>query len=88
MTRNLGGPESQAAIRARHERFLVADPAEPRAVRRHRRPGGRGLGFELLGEVEVDYPTGVVMRSNDWRLDLAMAEALVRHTCGDTRSTG
>jgi hypothetical protein len=30
----------------------------------------RRLGFELLGEVEVDYPSGVVMRSNDWLLDL------------------
>jgi len=26
MTRYLGGPESQEAIRTRHERFLVADP--------------------------------------------------------------
>ncbi len=31
----------------------------------------RTLGFELLGEVEVDYPKGHLMRSNDWRLDVA-----------------
>ena len=158
MTRHLGGPESQEAIRARHERFLVADPeshglfavtagpaaeavgwvgywesewrgelvwecgwnvlpeAQGRGVAtaaaalmiddarrrgRHRHLHAiqavgnaasnalcRRLGFELLGEVEVDYPTGVVMRSNDWRLDLARAEALVRHTRGDTRPSG
>ena len=139
MTRHLGGPESQAAIRARHERYLVADPEKHglfavtsaggrggrlgrllgvgvarRAgvgVRLERAAGAQGrgvataaaalviidarrrgrhrplhaiqsvdnaasnalcrrLGFELLGEVEVDYPTGVVMRSHDWRLDL------------------
>jgi len=28
------------------------------------------LGFELLGEAEVEYPKGHMMRSNDWRLDL------------------
>ncbi|HEY5483727.1 MAG TPA: GNAT family N-acetyltransferase [Propionibacteriaceae bacterium] len=27
-------------------------------------------GFELLGEVEVEYPKGSMMRSNDWRRDL------------------
>ena len=158
MTRHLGGPESQEAIRARHERYLVADPekhglfavtagpaaeavgwvgywesewrgelvwecgwnvlpeAQGRGVAtaaaalmiddarrrgRHRHLHAiqavgnaasnalcRRLGFELLGEVEVDYPTGVVMRSNDWRLDLVRAEALARHTRGDARSTG
>ena len=140
MTRYLGGLESQGAIRARHERYLVADPdnhglfavtvgpaaeavgwvgywesewhgelvwecgwnvlpeAQGRGVATAaaalmiadaRRRGGhrhlhaiqavgnaasnalcRTLGFELLGEVEVEYPTGIVMRSNDWRLDL------------------
>jgi RimJ/RimL family protein N-acetyltransferase len=34
----------------------------------------RGLGFELRGQVEVDYPHGGVMRSNDWRIDLAAPE--------------
>jgi RimJ/RimL family protein N-acetyltransferase len=28
------------------------------------------LGFELLGEVQVEYPKGSMMASNDWRLDL------------------
>jgi RimJ/RimL family protein N-acetyltransferase len=36
----------------------------------------RTLGFELLGEVEVDYPKGQLMRSNDWRLDVG---ALLTH---------
>ena len=140
MTRHLGGPESPEASRARHERYLVADPekhglfavtsgpgaeavgwvgywesewrgelvwecgwnvlpeAQGRGVAtaaaalvivdarrrgRHRHLHAiqsvdnaasnalcRRLGFELLGEIEVDYPTGVVMRSRDWRLDL------------------
>lgn len=30
----------------------------------------RRLGFESPGEVEVEYPKGSMMRSNDWRLDL------------------
>jgi RimJ/RimL family protein N-acetyltransferase len=30
----------------------------------------RKLGFELLGESEVEYPKGHFMRCNDWRLDL------------------
>lgn len=33
----------------------------------------RTLGFTLLGEVEVEYPKGSLMRSNDWRLDLSGA---------------
>jgi RimJ/RimL family protein N-acetyltransferase len=33
----------------------------------------RTLGFELLGEAELDYPGGHVLRSNDWRLDLGAA---------------
>jgi len=28
------------------------------------------LGFELLGEAQVEYPKGRMMQSNDWRLDL------------------
>ncbi len=28
------------------------------------------VGFEVLGEVEVEYPPGAVMHSNCWRLDL------------------
>jgi RimJ/RimL family protein N-acetyltransferase len=30
----------------------------------------RKLGFELLGECELEYPPGNPMRCNDWRLDL------------------
>lgn len=30
----------------------------------------RNLGFELRGEVDIEYPPGTPMRSNDWRLDL------------------
>ena len=36
------------------------------------------LGFELRGEVEVEYPKGSMMRSNDWCLDL----------CGDQANKG
>jgi RimJ/RimL family protein N-acetyltransferase len=34
----------------------------------------RKLGFELLGEVDVEYPPGHTMRSNNWRLDLLAEE--------------
>jgi RimJ/RimL family protein N-acetyltransferase len=30
----------------------------------------RRLGFELLGEEEVEYPKATFMRCSDWRLDL------------------
>ena len=30
----------------------------------------RALGFACLGEVDVEYPKGSIMRGNDWRLDL------------------
>jgi RimJ/RimL family protein N-acetyltransferase len=30
----------------------------------------QNLGFELLGEVDVEYPPGHTMHSNHWRLDL------------------
>jgi RimJ/RimL family protein N-acetyltransferase len=33
----------------------------------------RKLRFELLGDVEFEYPKGQFMRCNDWRLDLAAA---------------
>jgi RimJ/RimL family protein N-acetyltransferase len=140
MMRYLGGPESPAAIEARHRRYLRADPetnglfavtagpaaepvgwvgfweaewrgekvwecgwhvlpeaqgsgiaseaarlmvAETRGRRRHRGLHAfpavendasnalcRALGFTRLGEVDVEYPKGRQMRSNDWRLDL------------------
>jgi RimJ/RimL family protein N-acetyltransferase len=31
----------------------------------------RKLGFELLGDIEFEYPKGRLMRCNDWRLELA-----------------
>ena len=31
----------------------------------------RNLGFELIGEDDVEYPPGHHMRCNDWRLDLS-----------------
>jgi len=34
----------------------------------------RTLGFELLGEVDVEYPPGTMMHSNDWRFDLGACE--------------
>ena len=141
MMRHLGGPESPDALRARHERYLLADPeknglfavtigsdaeavgwvgyweaewrgetvwecgwsilpeaqgrgvataaaalliddARSRGTHRwlHALPSVdnvasnalcRTLGFELVGEAEVDYPRGHMMQSNDWRLDLA-----------------
>jgi hypothetical protein len=30
----------------------------------------RSLGFELLEELEFEYPPGSLMRCNDWRFDL------------------
>ena len=30
----------------------------------------RKLGFELLGDIEFEYPKGSLMRCNDWRFDL------------------
>lgn len=58
------------AERARAEkthRFLHAFPSvgngPSNAICRH-------AGFILLGEVDVEYPRGSQMRSNDWRLDL------------------
>jgi RimJ/RimL family protein N-acetyltransferase len=31
----------------------------------------RKLGFELVEEIEFEYPPGSMMRCNDWRLDLS-----------------
>jgi RimJ/RimL family protein N-acetyltransferase len=150
MMRHLGGPESSDAIRARHERYLVAAPekhglfaitvdpdaeavgwvgywesercgeavwecgwsvllqaqgsgvgaaaaalliADARRRRTHRWLHAvssvdntasnalcRTLGFELLGEAELDDPGGHTLRSNEWRLDLDAAAAAVSGT--------
>lgn len=38
----------------------------------------RKAGFTLLGEVEVEYPAGTLMRANDWRLDLGATRSAPR----------
>ena len=35
----------------------------------------RRLEFELLGEVDVEYPRGSMMRANDWCLDLRVGRS-------------
>ena len=68
-------------VRARRShRFLHAFPAVENAASNAL---CRRLGLELLGEVEVEYPKGSMMRSNDWRLDL---EAVREGSC-DVRPT-
>jgi RimJ/RimL family protein N-acetyltransferase len=56
----------EARQRCRHRRmraFPSVDNAASNAL-------CRTLGFERRGEVEVEYPKGHLMRSNDWRMDL------------------
>jgi RimJ/RimL family protein N-acetyltransferase len=36
----------------------------------------RRAGFDLVGECEVEYPPGHLIRSNDWRLALVTGEPL------------
>jgi len=48
-------------------RFMLAFPAVDNAASN---AVCRGLGFELLGPVDVEYPKGHMMHSNHWRLDL------------------
>lgn len=60
----------ERARAAGRRRFLHAFPSPANA------PSNaicRRLGFELLGEVDFEYPPGRRMRSNDWRLDLRPA---------------
>ena len=55
-------------MRARDEcRYVHAFPAVGNAASNAL---CRRLGFEFLGKVDVEYPRGSMMRSNDWRLDL------------------
>jgi len=56
----------EARMRERH-RWMYAYPSVDNAASNAL---CRALGFELLGETEVEYPAGSMMRSNDWRLDL------------------
>jgi len=44
----------------------------------------RKAGFELLGEVDFEYPKGTPIRSCDWRLDLRVLAGLeVTSASGD-----
>jgi RimJ/RimL family protein N-acetyltransferase len=44
----------------------------------------RKAGFELLGEVDFEYPEGTMIRSCDWRLDLrSLAAVEVSSATGD-----
>jgi RimJ/RimL family protein N-acetyltransferase len=55
------------AASERKRRFLHAFPSVANA------PSNaicRSLGFELLEELEFEYPPGSLMRCNDWRFDL------------------
>lgn len=74
-------PEFQRAGVAAAAMTLVLDRARARGLGRpmHAFPSVdnaasnalcRHLGFESLGEVEVEYPKGHMMRSVDWRLEL------------------
>jgi RimJ/RimL family protein N-acetyltransferase len=57
---------AEARRRGRHRRvcaFPSVDNAASNAL-------CRALGSACRGEVEVEYPQGHLMRSNDWRLDL------------------
>jgi RimJ/RimL family protein N-acetyltransferase len=74
-------PEFQGRGVAAIATALVLDRARARGLHRfvHALPSVdniasnalcRRLGFECLGEVEVEYPKGRMMRANDWRLDL------------------
>lgn len=55
------------AARERRHRFVHAFPAVANGASNAL---CRTLGFELVGEAEVEYPPGRRMRSNDWRYDL------------------
>jgi hypothetical protein len=68
MTEHLGGPESPEKLADRHDRYCRSsaagkDNAPSNAICRE-------VGFELLGELDFEYPPGHSMRCNDWCLDL------------------
>jgi RimJ/RimL family protein N-acetyltransferase len=69
--RGIAGAATALAIDAaraeRTHRFLHAFPSVENAASN---AICRKLGFELLGEVEFEYPKGSFMQCNDWRLDL------------------
>ena len=57
----------QKARAAKTHRFMHAFPSVDNASSNAL---CRTLGFTLLGEVDVEYPPGSIMHSNDWRLAL------------------
>lgn len=63
MRRMLVGVRARETHRYLHAYPSVANEPSNRLCAR--------LGFELLGEKQVEYPKGHQMLSNDWRLDLA-----------------
>jgi RimJ/RimL family protein N-acetyltransferase len=54
---------------ARHGRRRFAH-AYPKTAHAASNAVCRKAGFELLGEVDFEYPKGTVIRARDWRLDL------------------
>ena len=61
-----------------HHRFVhafpsVDNPASNAVCRR--------LGFESLGEAEVEYPKGTMFRANDWCMDLHAADVTRTARC-------
>ncbi|MCD9591850.1 GNAT family N-acetyltransferase [Streptomyces sp. 8ZJF_21] len=61
------GEVARAAAAQRTHRYLHAYPSVG-----HPASNGvcRKAGFTLVGECEVEYPLGTMMRCNDWRLEL------------------
>ncbi|MGH3761570.1 GNAT family N-acetyltransferase [Actinophytocola sp.] len=58
--------------------------AYPKAIHAASNAVCRKVGFELLGEVDFEYPKGTFIRSNDWRLDLRiLADLEVIGAVGD-----
>lgn len=77
---------AKARRRGRH-RLLHAFPAVDNAASNAL---CRTLGFRCLGEVEVEYPKGRPMRSNDWQYELwpPQDDAIARHTSGSEGAAG
>jgi RimJ/RimL family protein N-acetyltransferase len=68
---------------ARHGRRRFAH-AYPKTAHAASNAVCRKAGFELLGEVDFEYPKGTPIRANDWRLDLrVLADVEVSSATGD-----
>ena len=69
--RGLASAAATAAVaRARAERRHRSVHAFPSVTNPASNAVCRRVGFELLAEVDFEYPRGSWMRCNDWRLDL------------------